>query len=103
MKELFNNNRIAVHTPTLEDYIDVVQCALDNGAIWNSGCRIVHKDYWSGNNTYVMITRTIYYRLEETKHLISYGDIKKSFIPDLINVNEYFNKINLISILKDFI
>lgn len=37
---------IIVHTPTLEDYIKVVEWAIDQGIIWASRSRHVHKDFW---------------------------------------------------------
>ena len=35
-----------IHTPTLEDYREIVKCAISRGMTWRSGCTRVFDVYW---------------------------------------------------------
>ena len=38
---------IYVHTPTLENYIEVVTGCLRSGCKWKCGDKYIHEEYWS--------------------------------------------------------
>jgi len=54
---------IIVHTPTLEDYIEVVQWFLDQGMTWRSASTDINKNYWYKyrHRTCIFVDNTIAY------------------------------------------
>lgn len=39
-----------IHTPTIEDYREIVRYAIDRDIIWKSGHICIFESYWENNN-----------------------------------------------------
>lgn len=86
-----------IHTPTLEDYIDVVGYAHDNGKTWTSGD--FNKHYWTNyyrENTCVRIGQEGL--LYGSKRYFEHNNI------EILSIDSFYNKtnMNLIKLLKGF-
>lgn len=76
---------IIIHTPTIEDYIEVLEWALDQNMLWNSGNDSIHEDYWYVNEseTYVIIKNEI---LSYSRGSYILGNFKET---DIVNMTEF--------------
>jgi len=46
---------MVINTPTLEDYKEVVEWAIDQNMRWNSGSRFINEDFWESSKTCIVI------------------------------------------------
>lgn len=79
-----------VNTPTLKDYIKVVQYCLDSGMRWIEGQTELMEHYWNGRDTYIQIrsSNTITCHCRGSNQNVCYLNINEFYIEFGIRVNE---------------
>jgi hypothetical protein len=50
---------MAINTPTIKDYVEVVGWAINNNITWNSESRSICERYWESSETCILIRGTI--------------------------------------------
>jgi len=58
-----DNNRMVIHTPTIEDYITVINWCLDQKITWATGNTDINEDYWDSHRekTCIVISDVVTY------------------------------------------
>lgn len=86
--------KIAVYTPTIEDYIEVVKYALSIGLTWNSGASGIYPEqfehYYPDTHVYIGNNELFY---NNGSYLSTY---------EKLNMNEFRLEFKAYKILKDF-
>jgi len=79
---------VVIHTPTVEDYIEVVRWAVDQRMHWMSGSGYVHTDYWQHyfSDTCIMIEDNI---LSYCSRVFINDSFKNVGILDMLQFQKY--------------
>lgn len=51
MLNIFDGKDIVINTPAIEDYIHVVEFAMNNGVMWMTGEKRVFEEFWYESRT----------------------------------------------------
>lgn len=88
-----------IHTPTLEDYIEVIKYAIDGGILWNDRRdKTIHEEYWSHHGSETCVNIDMHIRYASRRFYTGNHD----HIITIVEFLKEAEKDNIEQLLKDF-